>query len=55
MKEMQSFAENLKREESQALKKMFGGRIKQSFLIEMKERILRISKYKLLASKVYGI
>lgn len=32
MLEMQSFAENLKKEENKALKKMFGNRIKQSFL-----------------------
>ncbi len=55
MKEMQSFAENLKKEENQALKKMFGNRIKQSFLIEIKERVERNQEYVMIAPKVYDL
>lgn len=55
MLEMQSFAENLKKEENQALKKMFGNRIKQSFLIEIKERILRNPEYVMIAPKIYDL
>lgn len=55
MKEMQSFAENLKKEENQALKKMFGSRIKQSFLIEMKERVERNQEYAMIAPKIYDL
>lgn len=53
--EMQAFVDDVKREENAALKKMFGSKIKQNFLIEMKERILKTSEYNLLAPKVYDI
>lgn len=55
MLEMQSFAENMKREENQALKKMFGNRIKQSFLIEIKERVSRNPEYVMIAPKIYDL
>lgn len=37
------------------MKKMFGTKIKQNFLIEMKERILKTSEYNMLAPKVYDV
>lgn len=55
MLEMQSFVKNLKREENQALKKMFGNRIKQSFLIEIKERVSRNPEYVTIAPKIYDL
>lgn len=55
MLEMQSFAETMKKEENQALRKMFGSRIKQSFLIEMKERVSRNPDYVILAPKIYDL
>lgn len=53
--EMKMFVENVKREENNVLKKMFGAKIKQNFLIEMKERIIRTDEYIILAPKVYDI
>lgn len=54
MEEMMNAAKKFNEEENKALKKLFAGKIKQNFLIEIKEMIMRRPDYTNLMIALYG-